>query len=584
MDHDRIAQNNNTLQAVTPMSGRLLQRKCACGQHTPGGGQCAGCAEKKKLKQPLQAKLQIGEANDSYEQEADRVADQVMRISKPSVGNATDYLQAKPLVQRQVSNTQHGVNEVPSIVHDVLRSPGQPLDQAARDFMEPRFDHDLSKVKIHTDAKASGSTRSVNALAYTVGNHIVFRSGHYDSLSSRGRKLLAHELTHTIQQSDSYFSPKKLSIGKKNSPLEKNADVNADQVMSINTNPINIINSLPHLQKTCGSAAIGSVSGCIGMGGQDVSDFGLNSNDIYKFEQGCDDFRLGEGARLERFSETISPDATVEIHGFASEEGDIEFNDNLSCARAKVAATKFSSAFSTEIALFNHGATPGPHEDRRSVVISVLSESERSEIPSESEEVCADYINNCQFYLCRDRKYPCGSRGYYQGYGHKYCQRFSQQARPQMTTAGREWIDCTLRCLQVHIGNNIPENTPCDEVRRSAFDSHAGCYVQCGVCSLSPGDHTRLLDTIDSEDIDYSQVLETVVGCGFLLFPPSPPSSSGFQGECVMRLGGCSQTRPAGVPSEEEIAQYNSQCRADTGYTGDDVIPNAEDCERYFGQ
>ena len=57
MNHERIAQNNNTLQAVTPMSGRLLQRKCACGQHTPGSGKCAECSDKEKLNQPLQTKL-----------------------------------------------------------------------------------------------------------------------------------------------------------------------------------------------------------------------------------------------------------------------------------------------------------------------------------------------------------------------------------------------------------------------------------------------------------------------------------------------------------------------------------------------
>ena len=79
MNHEGITHNSKTLQATTPMAGRLLQRKCACGQHTPGGGQCAECGDKEKLNQPLQAKLQIGGVYDSYEQEADRVAEQVLR-------------------------------------------------------------------------------------------------------------------------------------------------------------------------------------------------------------------------------------------------------------------------------------------------------------------------------------------------------------------------------------------------------------------------------------------------------------------------------------------------------------------------
>jgi hypothetical protein len=89
---------------------------------------------------------------------------------------------------------------VPAIVHDVLRSPGQPLDPATRAFFEPRFEHDFSHVRVHSDAKAAESARSVNALAFTVGQNIHFGAGEYHPESLGGMRLLAHELAHTVQQ------------------------------------------------------------------------------------------------------------------------------------------------------------------------------------------------------------------------------------------------------------------------------------------------------------------------------------------------------------------------------------------------
>jgi hypothetical protein len=85
-------------------------------------------------------------------------------------------------------------------VHEVLRSPGQPLDANTRAFMEPRFGHDFSRVRVHSDASAAESARAVNALAYTVGQDIVFEAGRYAPGASEGRRLLAHELTHVVQQ------------------------------------------------------------------------------------------------------------------------------------------------------------------------------------------------------------------------------------------------------------------------------------------------------------------------------------------------------------------------------------------------
>ena len=93
-----------------------------------------------------------------------------------------------------------GQHAAPPIVHEVLRSPGQPLDAATRAFMESRFGHDFSQVRVHSNAAAEQSARAVNALAYTVGRDIVFNAGRYAPKTSAGQRLLAHELTHVVQQ------------------------------------------------------------------------------------------------------------------------------------------------------------------------------------------------------------------------------------------------------------------------------------------------------------------------------------------------------------------------------------------------
>src|SRR5262245_57997980 len=88
----------------------------------------------------------------------------------------------------------------PPIVHEVLSSPGRPLDRATRDYFEPRFGRSFVDVRVHTDVKAAESADAVNALAYSVGQSIVFARGEYATAANAGRRLLAHELAHTIQQ------------------------------------------------------------------------------------------------------------------------------------------------------------------------------------------------------------------------------------------------------------------------------------------------------------------------------------------------------------------------------------------------
>ena len=154
----------------------------------------------------LQTRPVLDSPGGVHEQEADRIAEQVMRMPQPQLQSKTPadisghaMTPAAP-VQAKFTDAGAGGGAAPPIVHDVLRSPGQPLDTAARAFMEPRFGHDFSRVRIHTDARAAESAAAINARAYTVGRDIVFAPGRYEPASTAGGKLLAHELTHVVQQ------------------------------------------------------------------------------------------------------------------------------------------------------------------------------------------------------------------------------------------------------------------------------------------------------------------------------------------------------------------------------------------------
>ncbi len=153
----------------------------------------------------LQTKLAINQLGDQYEQEAERVSAQVMRTAEPTP-LAPSY-GAPATLQRKCAECARGEGLCPKCAEQAqkaLRAPGQPLDSATRAFMEPRFGHDFSHVRIHTDEHAAMSAQALNAHAYTVGSDIVFDRGRFDARGAEGRQLLAHELTHVIQQTAGY--------------------------------------------------------------------------------------------------------------------------------------------------------------------------------------------------------------------------------------------------------------------------------------------------------------------------------------------------------------------------------------------
>lgn len=161
------------------------------------------------LKPAVQAKLSISQPGDTYELEADRVAERIMRMPDTTVRlqrkcacdvSEEEHAGMQLDVQRLSASHAEAGEAAPPIVSDGLNRPGEPLDESTRAFMEPSFGQDFSDVRIHSDARAAESARAVGALAYTVGRDVGLAEGTYAPGTDGGRYLLAHELAHVLQQ------------------------------------------------------------------------------------------------------------------------------------------------------------------------------------------------------------------------------------------------------------------------------------------------------------------------------------------------------------------------------------------------
>jgi Domain of unknown function (DUF4157) len=208
----------------------------------------------------IQTKLAIGQPGDKYEQEADRVADQIMRMPEPGsiawritnpgktpsiqrvCSECQDEVQRQPvegeevlransltiqttsLAQRQVDlteeeeeeqmvQTKQRLGQIPSVTPilearlNANKGSGEPLPEETRSFMESRFGHDFRQVRVHTDAEAVQMNRELNAEAFTNSQDVYFGTGKYNPDSNKGKRLLAHELTHVVQQTQNQAEP-----------------------------------------------------------------------------------------------------------------------------------------------------------------------------------------------------------------------------------------------------------------------------------------------------------------------------------------------------------------------------------------
>lgn len=170
----------------------VLQTKCACGSaKTSDSEQCENCQSRR-----AGGGIAIGASDSSFEKEADLIAEKVVNGS-----GAASMKPANRGLQRFSGEPAATAGRAPESVERVVSQSGEPLSQDVRSKMQRKFDWNFSNVRVHTDAQAAGSANEVRARAYTVGNHIAFAAGQYRPASKTGQRLLAHELTHVIQQS-----------------------------------------------------------------------------------------------------------------------------------------------------------------------------------------------------------------------------------------------------------------------------------------------------------------------------------------------------------------------------------------------
>jgi len=180
----------------------------------------------------IQTKLKVSTPGDEYEQEADRVADAVMRMSDTQGVNAgpgemnapargiqrmcsdcDEELQRQPTDEEDTIQAKELPGQTPAATPEVMqqvsamRGGGNPLPDSVRRFFEPRFGHELSNVRVHTGDRVAETARTLRARAFTLGRDVAFGAGEYAPESSKGRMLLAHELTHVLQQTGGPVKP-----------------------------------------------------------------------------------------------------------------------------------------------------------------------------------------------------------------------------------------------------------------------------------------------------------------------------------------------------------------------------------------
>lgn len=180
-----VTPDGGALPTSTLPPGATVLRKASCSC----GGRCPAC-------QTQSSDLKVSQPNDPAEIEADRIADNVMRMPDGGSGAVAHEGRESKTFHRRA---KPGSNSVPPS-SGIFGSSGHPLDAETREFFEPRFGRDLGDVRIHTGNESNNTAQNISAHAYTLGDSIGFAAGSYDLVSHEGRRLIAHELAHVVQQ------------------------------------------------------------------------------------------------------------------------------------------------------------------------------------------------------------------------------------------------------------------------------------------------------------------------------------------------------------------------------------------------
>jgi len=292
----------------------------------------------------VQPKLAINPPNDVYEQEADKVAGAVMSGSIGPIQRKCAACEEEEKVQRKCAHCEEEDKKIqrkeasdgsaaPShtSVKQALQSGGQPLDGHTRSFMESRFGYDFSRVQIHDDPLAHRSSSEINALAYTHGNHIVFGAGKYRPETAAGKQLLAHELTHVVQQN---------AGGEMN--IQRKASAGGGGGVSPDVQGAANGGKKPDTRQKCPPAptGIGDIDPdppcpkASHAGTTELTSFNFcqDSNQLIPDDQATEEQEL-EHIVTENLNAT-----RFLVHGYSSIEGDPAYNFRLACHRAHTIA------------------------------------------------------------------------------------------------------------------------------------------------------------------------------------------------------------------------------------------------------
>ena len=209
----RRTTGNQTMQLLLNGGAKDLEGKFGPDKNERSAGEFGPISARAEASETPETKAVVNDSGDAHQQEAAGAAIQLRGTRGLGLRCACNYSGEYPKSEGKQQGREHrfvqlehlattdaGETKAPPVVDDVLRAPGQLLDSATRAFFEPRFGYDFSAVRVHCGSGAAVAARAVDAQAFTVGNRVVFGDGQFAPQDTAGRRLLAHELTHTVQQ------------------------------------------------------------------------------------------------------------------------------------------------------------------------------------------------------------------------------------------------------------------------------------------------------------------------------------------------------------------------------------------------
>jgi len=389
---DRLGSLHGSLgnQAVQSMAGTTASGRTStasrdlcprCRQRARAGAplNCTDCADALASSDvaegpPLQAKLNVADPTSEYEREADRIAESIVRDTTEGESGLGSTNQSPTVGGHGAINS---VTTAPPIVGEVLDSPGRPLDAGTREAMEPRFGRSFGDVRVHTGQQAAASAQAIGARAYTAGTDIVFGRGEYRTGTTASRKLIAHELTHVLQQRGGTHTITRKP--RDESEAGSTTDTDSEQ------EPMTRREEIQQSRTTPGEATLDLKSGTISF-----HNFAIDSDQPKEYHR-----RLASEL-AQFFSQDVPVPVQVRVVGHASSPGAFGHNVDLSFRRAQAIvallqaaglSTVESTAYGESVPVASNETVAGRSRNRRvDVSITPLRVPDPEEIPDEPDE------------------------------------------------------------------------------------------------------------------------------------------------------------------------------------------------------